>query len=574
MASTIIKNGLTAHMVNGVMDKRDYFLNQISSNKDIKSLWLVRSEKVIQQFGEGASKETPRDKIDKQALSTGKMVKEIIEHTNEITLRVSVPYIASGNNSADTNCLSCHEVNRGDTLGVLSMEFDISDMRMAGMFTILKILGINILFIIIVLFLLNRYLTPYTKLFTNLQDGVTKAHAGDFTHKFEATTVTQDARQLVEKMNTLFAKMQAAFGDIKYNLATFIPSGNASSQNSLDEATAIISELSDIYKFKKTIELDISKDIVFSRIIDILHIKYDIAHFALYEVNTVKMTRSLVYISQGESICYDDADKNCANCRAYRTKSDVVSTEFKDLCQAVNADGMEYLCIPYTINKDSGLVLSITTKSKDELNRINTQIPNIKNYFEAAKPVIESRILMDKLLDTSLRDAMTGLYNRRFLEEFIDKVMKQALREEETYSVMMLDVDFFKMVNDTYGHDVGDKVIVKIGKLLKDSIRESDLAIRYGGEEFVVMLHNADEEGTAKVAKEIHENFADIVFNVGMGETMQKTLSIGISKFPNDGDTIWKCIKFADTALYKAKTTGRNKIVNYTPEMSEDESVR
>lgn len=181
---------------------------------------------------------------------------------------------------------------------------------------------------------------------------------------------------------------------------------------------------------------------------------------------------------------------------------------------------------------------------------------------------------MDKLRDTSLRDGMTGLYNRRFLEEFIDQVMSQAQRGNETYSVMMLDVDFFKSVNDTYGHDVGDKVIIEIGKLLKENIRDSDLAIRYGGEEFVVMLHNADDAGTMMVANKIHSAFAEIIFEVGIGETMQKTMSIGIAKFPLHGDTIWKCIKFADTALYKAKTTGRNKIVEYSPEMSESDDVR
>ncbi|MBU4023833.1 GGDEF domain-containing protein, partial [bacterium] len=129
-------------------------------------------------------------------------------------------------------------------------------------------------------------------------------------------------------------------------------------------------------------------------------------------------------------------------------------------------------------------------------------------------------------------------------------------------------------VNDTYGHDVGDRVIVEIGKVLQESIRESDLAIRYGGEEFVVLLYNASEEGTFNVAQKIHSAFANIIFEVGNGETMQKTMSIGISKFPTDADTIWKCIKFADTALYVAKTTGRNKIVTYSAEMSDNSNLR
>jgi diguanylate cyclase (GGDEF)-like protein len=572
MASKIVENGLTAHMVNGIMDKREYFLDQISRNNEIKSLWLVRSQHVIKQYGEGFNNEVPRDNIDKDVLKSGEMLKIIKEETKGITLRVTIPYKAS-NIGGDTNCLNCHDVKSGDTLGVISMEFDISDMRTAGLITIFKILGLNLIFIIIVLVLINKYVTPYTKLFTNLHDGVAKAYLGDFTHKFTTSTVSTEAKELVDQMNTLFGKMQETFGDIKYNLSTFVPQ-NSSAADPLDEAKLIISELSDIYKFKKTIELDISKDIIYSRIVDILHKKYNIQNFAFYEVNSTKTTRSLIHITDGSSICHESADKDSTKCRAYRTKSSVISTDFPELCKACDANGLEYICISHTINKDAAIVISITTKSINELNRISALVPSIKNYFEAAKPVIESRILMDKLRDTSLRDGMTGLYNRRFLEEFIDKIMSQTKRENETYSVLMLDVDFFKMVNDTYGHDIGDKVIVEIGKLLKESIRESDLAIRYGGEEFVVMLHNATDDGTMMIAKKIHEEFARLVFEVGVGETMQKTMSIGVAKFPQDGDTIWKCIKFADTALYVAKTTGRNKIVTYTQEMSDSEDVR
>ncbi len=158
------------------------------------------------------------------------------------------------------------------------------------------------------------------KLFSNMQEGVTKAYRGDFTHKFSTYTVTGEAKQLVLEMNSLFEKMQEAFGDIKFTLATFIPSNNTISNDPLYEAKIIINELSDIYKFKKTIELDVSKDIVYERIINVLKNKYDIKHFALYEVNNLKSTRSLIYITSGESICLETVDNDCQTCRAHRTK--------------------------------------------------------------------------------------------------------------------------------------------------------------------------------------------------------------------------------------------------------------
>lgn len=573
MTAAIVKDGLTAHMVNEMMDKRQYFLDQISTNNDnVKDLWIVRSENVTKQYGPGFNNETVRDAIDEKVLEKGEMITKINEHTDKIIMRVTIPYNANAHPKG-VSCISCHDVAPGETLGAISMEFDITDMRNTGMFTIIKILGINILFIIIVLFLINHYVTPYMKLFSNMQDGITKAYSGDFSHEFKSS-VKGDAKNIVSQLNTLFRKMQNTFGDIKYNLATFIPQGCISAADPLYEAKTIIGELSDIYKFKKTIELDSTKEIVYRRIMDILKNKYKLTQFAFYEVDTKKGSRKLINEESASTICHENVNQNAFLCRAQRTKTDVISTEFVNLCQHCESNGLFYICIPFNINEDNSIVISVTATKESEINEINTKIPSIKNYLEAAKPVVESRILMAKLRDTSLRDGMTGLYNRRFLEEFIDQVMNQAKRENETYSILMLDVDFFKQVNDTYGHDIGDMVITEIAKVLKENIREADLAIRYGGEEFVVMLHNASDEGTLSVAKKIHSAFANIIFDVGGGETMQKTMSIGISKFPEDGDTIWKCIKFADTALYVAKTTGRNKIVEYNAKMSESENLR
>jgi len=575
MTAEMVKDGLTAHMINHIMDKRQYFLNQISHNNNkIKKLWLVRSNNVIKQYGEGFNSEIVRDKIDKEVLATGKMVKKITETAEETILRVSVPYNATVSNSI--NCLSCHDVQQGETLGAISMEFDISSMRSSGIYTILKILAINLVFILITLLLVNYYVSPYMNLFEDMQKGIKKAYKGDFTHKF-STDISQGVpKEIVQQLNTLFSKMQSTFGDIKYNLSTFIPQGCVSSVDPLQEAKNIIGELSDIYKFKKTIELDLSKEMIYERFIQVLQEKYKLDNFSFYEINSNKDTMQLIYSAADSKSCNIEQHKYTQPahlCRAFRTQSEVISSDFVNLCQECEHYSQEYICIAFTVNEEFSLALNLHAKDSTQLTEINSYIASIRNYLEAAKPVIESKLLTDKLRQNSLKDPMTDLYNRRFLEEFIETLANQVKREKESYSIMMLDVDFFKMVNDTYGHDVGDKVIVAIGKVLRENIRESDLAIRYGGEEFLVMLHNASEEGTMQVAKKIHTAFADLLFEISPQETMQKTMSIGISIFPHDAPTIWQCIKLADTALYVAKTTGRNKIVRYTKEMSENEEL-
>lgn len=573
MTANVVRDGLTSHMVNGIMDKRQYFLNQISANDEVKSLWLVRGQAVIDQYGEGFNGETVRDSIDTKVLSDGKMIKHISEKTGNITLRVTIPYKAT-TNGGNINCLSCHDVSRGETLGAISMEFDITNMRSDGMITILKILGINLLFILVALILINYYVSPFIQLFSNLQDGIRKASKGDFTHEF-TSKVGGDAGKVVQQLNTLFHKMHETFGEIKVNLATFATKESVS-DDPLHEAKTVINELSDIYKFKKTIELDENKQVVYTRIRDILKSKFQLTHFAMYEINNKHNKRTLIYISdaQSESICHENiVDDDAQKCRAHRTGSNVISTEFQDLCKTCIADDIHYICLPFNINEDASILISITSKDEADIAKFTSLIPSIKNYLEAAKPVIESHILMEKLHDTSLRDGMTNLYNRRFLEEFIDQVMSQAQREKDSYHVMMIDVDFFKMVNDTYGHDVGDTVIVALAKVLKNNTREADLAIRYGGEEFIIMLHNSTDEGALQVAQKIHSAFGNLVFDVGVNEKLQKTISIGIAKFPTDGDTIWKCIKYADTALYKAKNTGRNKIIEFKSEMFEGDAT-
>ena len=573
MTANVVKDGLTSHMVNGIMDKRQYYLEQISAIDEVKDLWLVRGQKVVDQYGKGFNGETVHDAIDEKVLKTGKMIKTIEEKADGATLRVTIPYSATVH-GASVNCLTCHDVQRGDTLGAISMEFDISSMRSSGFVTILKILGLNLVFIIIALFLINYYITPFLQLFSNLQEGITKAYKGDFTHEFN-TRAGGEAGKVVSQLNTLFHKMHQTFGEIKVNLATFVTEDSAS-DDPLHQAKTVINELSDIYKFKKTIELDENKKVVYSRIKDILISKFGLIHFAMYEVNNKHNKRSLIYISdsQQESICHENiVNDDAQKCRAHRTGSNVISTEFQDLCKTCTADDIHYICLPFAINEDASILVSITSKEESDIAKFTSYIPSIKNYLEAAKPVIESRILMDKLHDTSLRDGMTNLHNRRFLEEFIDKLMSQAERGEDSYHVMMLDVDFFKMVNDTYGHDVGDTVIIALAKILKDNTREADLAIRYGGEEFVIMLHNSTDAGAIQVAKKIHSSFAKLVFDVGINEKLQKTVSIGIAKFPSDGDTIWKCIKYADTALYEAKNTGRNKIISFKPEMFETDET-
>ncbi len=571
ITASVVRDGLTAHMINGIMDKRLDFLRNVSNKHSVEDLWIVRGSAVTQQFGDGFKNEHTRDAIDEKVLQTAQTVREIQETSQTASIRVTIPYIASAYGTP--NCLQCHtNVKEGDVLGAISMRFDIGDVRNIGAMTILKIFAINLVFIIIALYVINRYTRPYIDLFDQLKHSILKAHTGDFNSRLERN-IPKEAQDVVESYNSLFDKMEDTFGEVKNSLATFVTKMDCNKSDPLYEANMIIHELADVYRFKKTIELDRDKASIYNRLVHLLEMKFKVKNFAFYEVNHLQKQRKLIYITgkDEKSFCTQLSENNAGECRAFRTGTDIFSSDFPNLCEQCTNKSINYICIPYQINEKSSLVISMSTYDMGEYNRINENVTIIKNYLEAAKPVIESKILMEILKDTSVKDGLTGLYNRRFLDEFIEKLSAQNGRNRVDYAILMVDIDYFKMVNDTFGHDVGDLVIKRLAEVLTENIRSSDLAIRFGGEEFLVMLHNPTEEGAMDVAQKIRTSFEAVSFQVE-SESIKKTVSVGLSLFPKDADSVWKVIKFADTALYKAKNSGRNRVARFKPQDFEGEN--
>ncbi|NOQ30989.1 MAG: diguanylate cyclase [Helicobacteraceae bacterium] len=564
-----VRDGLTIHMAQGIMDQRKSFLSNVAGRADVNELWLVRSQLVTEQYGLGFPDESPRDAIDKHVLQTGKIEKVFTETAKETELRITIPYIASAYSTPD--CLTCHNVNQGDVLGAITIKMDVSNARTIGIISILKIFGMNILFMLFALYLINRFSKPYFQLFSELNTSLEKASAGDFSHTVN-TKLSNEAGEVTKNLNQLLTTMDGTFGGIKNKLSVFISPTHDNIHDPLQEAQIVIDELSDIYKFKKTIELDNDKEAIYDRIIYLLHNEFNIEAVSLFEIDITTKERVLIYIDDGrESWCSEETLEDSKKCRACRISHDVVSTDFHKVCNGCIDETIEYLCLPFQINEQKGLLFSFSSESKEEIERIQTILPAIKNILQAAKPVLESKLLMQILLDSSRKDPLTGLYNRRYMEEYIDHSVKQALRMNVGYGVLMVDIDHFKMVNDTYGHDVGDSVIRKLSIILKESVRDADLAIRYGGEEFIILLYNPTEEGAMEVAEKIRETFFSLEFT-GNNEKFRKSLSIGVSMFPTDADAIWQAIKYADLALYKAKNTGRDRTIRFTQDMVESEN--
>ncbi len=158
------------------------------------------------------------------------------------------------------------------------------------------------------------------------------------------------------------------------------------------------------------------------------------------------------------------------------------------------------------------------------------------------------------------RDPLTGLYNRRYFTAIAHEYFQNSLRYDHPLTLFMIDIDDFKIVNDTYGHDVGDEVIIKLAKLLKESARESDVIIRFGGEEFVLLLPETSRLEAQTLAQRILRKFANEPFLVAHKE-LQITISIGLSELDPEHDRhIEDMVKKADLGLYEAKNSGKNQV--------------
>jgi diguanylate cyclase (GGDEF)-like protein/PAS domain S-box-containing protein len=168
--------------------------------------------------------------------------------------------------------------------------------------------------------------------------------------------------------------------------------------------------------------------------------------------------------------------------------------------------------------------------------------------------------LRETLQHQSIRDPLTGLFNRRYLEESLQQEIQRAQRHNHAIGVIMLDIDYFKSVNDTYGHDAGDLALQAVGKILRERVRGSDIACRYGGEEMTLILPESTLAVTQIRAEAIRLEIERLRIDY-QGTTLNPfTASLGVSCFPNHGYTASALIKAADAALYQAKSTGRNRV--------------
>ena len=215
-------------------------------------------------------------------------------------------------------------------------------------------------------------------------------------------------------------------------------------------------------------------------------------------------------------------------------------------------------CIPMVVFNEVIGVINVTNKRHGK-EFTDDDVEMLKAVADQAAVAINKA----QLWDMAVTDSLTGLYVRRYFMVKLQEELLRAERYKNILSILMADLDGFKNINDTYGHDAGDRVLNAIGKFLQQNIRDVDVVARYGGDEFVIMIPEAAEDAAYILSERLRKQFSELKL-----EKMPPiTISLGIATYPLDGTELEDLIKKADSAMYAAKRAGRNKVVKYTPDI-------
>lgn len=231
------------------------------------------------------------------------------------------------------------------------------------------------------------------------------------------------------------------------------------------------------------------------------------------------------------------------------------------ICRHVKQIVTPYVCIPLLAHSHGlGLIhieYHLSGMDQEETLR-NFSIA--ETAADSARLALANLTLREELHALSIRDPLTGLFNRRFLEEALDRELVRMRRADETLAVAMLDIDHFKALNDTYGHDTGDEVLRQVAQLMSNFRHGNDIVCRYGGEEFVVVMTEIAAEAAAERLNALRSAVESLSCKTEAGTRTNVTVSIGMALYPEHGDNRLDLITRADQALYLAKNSGRNRV--------------
>lgn len=266
-------------------------------------------------------------------------------------------------------------------------------------------------------------------------------------------------------------------------------------------------------------------------------------------------------VVQGTALFEGFAPESCCALRSGRPRwrrpeqSEVHCTHF------AGQPPERYLCLPVVAHGETLGVVTIEALSSEAASLVEAREDAVVSLAEMAAMTIAGLNLRERLERQSIRDGMTGLFNRSFMEVALERELHRAARQQKDLAVLMVDIDHFKQFNDTFGHEAGDVVLREVAECLRLGVRSEDIACRYGGEEFVIILPEVSLAAATERAELLRARVEDLAPRYH-GQGLRKvTVSIGLASARQNSAVPEELLRFADRAMYAAKHRGRNRVV-------------
>lgn len=490
--------GLTGMMITGTIGLRTIFLDQIKETNHIESLKVFRSDAVVNQFGLGFDGETPSDALEIKVLVTGESYFDVVTSQDGGNRLKAIIPVRATENYLGKNCLFCHEVPPNTVLGAVSMEVSLvragETTRSFGIRAIFAGLALCIPLALFIWFFISRMVTRPLK---EMTAGLSRIADGDI----------EDAKLLPVLRRDEVGAATVAFNRVMEKTGELLQQQRLSRivfENSLEGIT-----VTDAHSRIQLVNKAFS----------------DTTGYAAEEV--IGKTPSIL--------------------KSGRQDADFYTTFWA----ALQRDG-EWRGEIWNQRKNGSIYAEWLNVSA-----VRNRRGDVEHYVAIFSDITERKEREEMITFQAFHDALTGLPNRLLFKDRLEQALAQAKRYKvRTPAVMFLDLDKFKQVNDTLGHDVGDFLLKEVANRLKRCVRSADTVARLGGDEFTVLLPGITDESEAELVAE--KILAAMREPIRLGaEERVVTTSIGISMYPRDGRDVETLMKCADAAMYHVKGAGR-----------------
>ena len=285
------------------------------------------------------------------------------------------------------------------------------------------------------------------------------------------------------------------------------------------------------------------------------------AKIALMKVDSARRMMQIAATSDDQTQILDEFPVGaCCGLRAGRPRRHKAGESEIECRHFAGKPPEDYLCMPFVAHGETLGLLYIGCQGTEDAEDLDLHHRLLERASDVASVWIASLNLRAQLEEQSIRDGLTNLYNRRFMEMALDREALLAIRRKTDLSVLMMDIDHFKRFNDTFGHEAGDQVLRGVAEILRHGVRAEDIACRYGGEELLLILPGTGAEVARERAEELRRRISEMQLDIPGSGSKKVTVSIGVATFPQAGQTAEDLVRSADRALYLAKNNGRDRV--------------